>query len=173
MTENATDGAIGDDFASAGPIKRAVRRTASTRAISRLYSVVQEPLDKLVYRATRERTTLTTMLSGLDLIMLTTTGAKTGKPRTLPLFALRDGPRWIVIASNYGRTRHPAWYGNLRAQPRAEVKFAGDTQRVEARELSGADRDRFYERATEFSPNFSSYPDWAKREIPVLALDPA
>jgi deazaflavin-dependent oxidoreductase (nitroreductase family) len=105
--------------------------------------------------------------------MLTTTGAKTGQPRTLPILGLPDGEALIVIASNFGRPRHPSWYHNLRANPRAKVVFEGTTRQVEARELTGSERDEAYARAEGIYPGFTLYTGWAgDREIPVLRLEP-
>ena len=139
--------------------------------MARLYARIQQPLDELVYRVTGQRTTLSAWLSGIEVSMLTTTGAKTGKPRTLPVLALPDGEDVIVIASNFGRPRHPSWYHNLRAHPRATIVTAGVRREFVARELSGAARERWYARAEEIFPPFTFYPRWAgEREIPVLRL---
>ena len=139
--------------------------------MARLYARIQQPLDELVYRMTGQRTTLSAWLSGIEVSMLTTTGAKTGKPRTLPVLALPDGEDAIVIASNFGRPRHPSWYHNLRAHPRATIVTAGVRREFVARELSGAAREHWYARAEEIFPPFTCYPRWAgEREIPVLRL---
>jgi deazaflavin-dependent oxidoreductase (nitroreductase family) len=148
-----------------------VRWTASTRPMARLYGVIQQPLDQLVYRASRGRTTATAWLAGMKVTMLTTTGARTGLPRTVPLLGLPDGEETIVIASNYGRPHHPSWYHNLRADPHATIVTAGVRREFVARELSGADRAGWYARAEEIFPPFTRYPRWAgRREIPVLRL---
>jgi len=77
----------------------------------------------------------------------------------------------VVIASNFGRPRHPAWYHNLRAHPQAWVAVGGVTRAVEARELTGAERDRQFRRAVEIYPGFEQYRSWAGRPIPVLRLE--
>jgi deazaflavin-dependent oxidoreductase (nitroreductase family) len=80
----------------------------------------------------------------------------------------------VVIASNYGQYRNPAWYHNLRANPRATVCFEGVTREVVARELEGDERDRHYERAIEIYPGWTEYRKRAaQRRIPVLELSPA
>jgi deazaflavin-dependent oxidoreductase (nitroreductase family) len=99
--------------------------------------------------------------------MLTTTGARTGRPRTLPVLGLRDGEDTIVIASNFGRPRHPSWYQNLRANPHATIVIDGVRQEVIAREVSGAERERGYRRGEAIFPGFTHYVRWAKhRRIP-------
>jgi deazaflavin-dependent oxidoreductase (nitroreductase family) len=151
--------------------QRLVRRSAATRPLARLYAHIQHPLDRAAYRLTGDRATLSSSLSGIEVSMLTTTGAKSGRPRTLPVLALPDGEDVILIASNFGRPRHPAWYHNLRANPRATVVSAGVSREFAAREISGAERDRWYAHAEAIFPPFTRYPRWAgEREIPVLRL---
>jgi deazaflavin-dependent oxidoreductase (nitroreductase family) len=155
------------------PLQRLVRRSAATRPLARLYSRIQPPLDRLVYRVTGGRATLSSALSGIPVSMLTTTGARTGMSRTLPVLALPDGDDVILIASNFGRPRHPSWYHNLRADPNATVVTRGVSRALVAREISGAERERCYARAEELFPPFTRYPGWAgEREIPVLRLQP-
>ena len=152
---------------------RLVRRTAATRPMAKIYGVIQEPLDRLVYRLTSGTTTATSWLAGVEITMLTTTGAKTGRPRTLPVLGLSDREDTIVIASNFGRPRNPCWYHNLRANPHAMIVMDGVRREVVARELSGPDRERSYRRGEEIFPGFTHYRRWAKhREIPVLRLQP-
>ncbi|KQR16794.1 nitroreductase family deazaflavin-dependent oxidoreductase [Cellulomonas sp. Leaf334] len=140
--------------------------------MAKLYGVIQQPLDEVVYRLSSRRTTASGWLSGLEIAMLTTTGARTGILRTVPVLPLPDGDRVILIASNFGRAHHPSWYHNLRAHPRATIVLGGSTRDVVARELHGAERERCYRRGEEIFPAFSSYRLWARREIPVLVLDP-
>ena len=138
-----------------------------------VYGVIQQPLDRVIYRLTRGRSTASSWLAGVKITMLTTTGAKTGRARTLPVLGLPDGDGMIVIASNFGRPHNPSWYHNLRANPRATIELDGISREVAARELSGVERGRSYERGEEIFPGFTHYRRWAaKREIPVLRLEP-
>jgi deazaflavin-dependent oxidoreductase (nitroreductase family) len=162
-----------ESYRRSRPFYRVVRRTAATRPLAKLYGVIQQPVDRLVYRLTRGRTTASSWLGGVKITMLTTTGARSGKPRTLPVLGLPDGDDMIVIASNYGRPRNPSWYHNLVANPRATVVFDGISREVTAYELSGAERERSYRRGEEIYPGFSHYPRWTgNRRIPVLRLKP-
>lgn len=161
------------NYRQARLVQRMVRRQAATRPMAKLYGIIQQPLDELVYRLSSGRTTASGWLSGLEIAMLTTTGARTGVPRTVPVLPLPDGHRTILIASNFGRPQHPSWYHNLRAHPGATIVLGGITREVIARELQGAERERCYRRGEEVYPGFSSYRRWAGREIPVLALEPA
>ena len=152
---------------------RIVRRTAATRPMAKLYGVIQEPLDRGVYRLSGGTATMSSWLAGVEITMLTTTGAKTGRPRTLPVLGLPDGEDTILIASNFGRPRNPAWYHNLRADPRATIVVGGIAREVVARELRGAERERDYRRGEEVFPGFARYRRWAAdREIPVFRACP-
>ena len=117
-------------YRQADRLRRAVRRTAATRPMARLYGVIQQPLDLLVHRRTRGRTTLTSWLADVEVTMLTTTGARSGLPRTVPVLGLDTDDGLLLIASNFGRPRHPGWYHNLRADPRATVVTSGVRREV-------------------------------------------
>jgi deazaflavin-dependent oxidoreductase (nitroreductase family) len=161
-----------ESYSRTGRFHRLVRRTAATRPMARLFGVIQEPIDNFVYRVSRGRLTASSWLGGLEVSMLTTTGARTGRPRTLPVLALPTGERMVLVASNFGRRRNPSWYHNLRANPRATIMFGGIRREVVARELSGPERERGYRLAEEMFPAFTHYRRWAAvRRIPVLCLE--
>jgi deazaflavin-dependent oxidoreductase (nitroreductase family) len=155
-----------------GAFPRMIRRTAGARPMAWVYGHIQEPLDRLVYRLTSGRATVTTWLGDVEMTMLTTTGAKTGLPRTHVVLGMPDGERVIVVASNYGRHHHPAWYHNVIVHPAATIEIGGVTREVVARDLKGEERERYYHRAVDIYPGFTLYQRRAQREIPVLALDP-
>lgn len=112
-------------FEQAHPVHRFMRATGATAPMSWLSARVMHRLDKGVHRITAGRTTFAGIVTGLPVVMLTTTGARSGQPRTWPLLGLRDGDRIVVVASNYGQRNHPAWYHNLRANPIASVAVDG------------------------------------------------
>jgi deazaflavin-dependent oxidoreductase (nitroreductase family) len=154
-----------------GP-RRLVQRMAATRPLAWLSARVLHRLDRTVYRWTRGRTTFSDQVSGLPIVMLTTTGARTGRPRTLPVVGLPDGDGLVVIASNFGQRRHPAWYHNLRAHPLVSVTVGGVTREYAAREVGGAERDRYYEYGIEVNPGWAQYGRrTGDRRIPVIRLD--
>ncbi|MFJ6672540.1 nitroreductase/quinone reductase family protein [Actinosynnema sp. NPDC091369] len=111
---------------------------------------------------------------GADLLLLTTAGARTGKPRTTPVVYLRDGDRLLVFGSNAGRPRHPDWYRNLVKDPQVtiEIREHGRVRRHAARgvPLEGAERDRFFEVQARRVPAFRAYAEATTRVIPVVAL---
>ncbi|HZG02235.1 MAG TPA: nitroreductase/quinone reductase family protein [Streptomyces sp.] len=106
------------------------------------------------------------------LILLTTTGARSGAPHTTPLGYLPDGERILVIASAGGAPRHPDWFRNLLADPRVTVEDGVFTYRAEAVVLEGAERDRAFARAVEADPGWAEYQERAGRVLPVVALQP-
>jgi deazaflavin-dependent oxidoreductase (nitroreductase family) len=109
---------------------------------------------------------------GAPLILLTTTGAKTGKPRVSPTTYLRDGHRLLIFASNAGEPTHPAWYHNLRANPQVTVELGDDRFEADAVVLTGQERDLWYARQAELVPAFAAYQARTERTIPVIALYP-
>jgi deazaflavin-dependent oxidoreductase (nitroreductase family) len=107
---------------------------------------------------------------GATLVLLTTTGAKSGKRSTSPVMYMEDGDRYIVIASNAGADQHPAWYHNLRAAPQATAEIGTETFEVKADFIEGEERDRLYARMVEIAPGFAEYEAKTTRRIPVVAL---
>jgi len=106
-------------------------------------------------------------------LLLTTTGRKSGKPRTAPVVYLRDGERLVVIGSNAGNDRSPAWALNLLAQPEAEVEVRGRRSSVRARATEGDERTELWRRMNEQYSGFEDYRERTAREIPVFVLDRA
>jgi len=153
-------------------IRRLVRRASTTRPVAALSARTLHRIDRLVHRLTRGRATFSSWVSGLPVVMLTTTGARTGRRRTVPLVGLPDGDRVVLIASNFGRRHHPAWFHNLRAHPRAAVTVDGTTRAVEARVLTGRERERCFQLGVEIHPGWVDYRKRADRRIPVIALEP-
>jgi deazaflavin-dependent oxidoreductase (nitroreductase family) len=116
-------------FDRANSIQRALRRVAATGPGSSLFAGVMHRIDRPVYRLTRGRHTFASLVSGLPVVMLTTTGARSGRPRTVPVLGLPTAEGLAVIASNFGQHRHPSWYYNLRADPEGSVAVDGRSRR--------------------------------------------
>ncbi len=106
-------------------------------------------------------------------LLLTTTGRKSGQPRTCPLSYLEDGGRFVLIASNGGNEKHPAWLVNLKANPRATVDVGPERIEVVATIAAGAERERLWQAAVRSNPQYSVYESITPREIPVVILTPA
>ncbi|GAA3542711.1 nitroreductase/quinone reductase family protein [Streptomyces osmaniensis] len=108
---------------------------------------------------------------GARLLLLTTTGARTGRPHTTPVGYLPDSDdRVLIIASAAGAPRHPAWFHNLVANPRVTVESGAFTYEARAVVLDGEERDRIFARAVEADPGWAAYQEKTERAIPVIAL---
>lgn len=108
---------------------------------------------------------------GAPMILITHTGAKSGTQRTSPLVHTRDGERYVIIASKGGSATNPAWYHNLRANPRVTAEVGDETFEAEATIYdSGPERDRLFEQQAALMPNFKEYEQNTDRVIPVIAL---
>jgi len=111
--------------------------------------------------------------SGAPILLLTTTGRRSGQPRTVPLLYTRDGERYVVLASYLGSPTHPDWYHNLLAQPTATVELPGERFAVRCSVAQGAERDRLFERQAAQMPMFTEYQQKTSRRIPVVLLERA
>jgi len=124
-----------------------------------------------LYRATGGR--LLGRLAGMKVLLLTTTGAKSGVPRTTALTYLDTGGAYVVIGSFLGEPRHPAWVHNLRANPRATVRVGAREIAVRAREARGEERARLWAQVVDLQVDYRAYESQTEREIPVVVLEPS
>jgi deazaflavin-dependent oxidoreductase (nitroreductase family) len=155
----------------ANAAQRFFRRSGATRAGSWLYARVLHHVDEPFWRWSRGRFTFTSLATGLPTLVLTTTGARSGLPRTVPLLGLPDREGIVVIASSFGRSVHPAWYFNLRAEPHAEVLTGGQVFPVIAEQVTGERRSRIWREALRVYPGFATYERRAAhRDIGVFLL---
>src|SRR5204862_6690628 len=107
---------------------------------------------------------------GRPLLLLTTTGARTGQRHTTPLVYLDDGERLLVFASKGGAPAHPDWYHNLVTNPRVTVEVGQDTYEAQASVLGGAECDGLFASQVEAMPNFGEYRQKTRRTIPSDAV---
>lgn len=139
---------------------------------SAIWQKLAAPYEASIMKATGGRVRLS---ATIPVVVLASTGARSGRTLQSPLAYFTDGDDVVVIASNWGRDRHPGWYHNLRAHPECELHIGSRGGRFVAREVQGPDRDRLYALATD-----RLYPGWAAyekraagvRDIPVLRLTP-
>jgi len=113
------------------------------------------------------------MFAGSDLLLLHSTGARTGAERVNPLGYQRVGDAYAVFGSKAGATSHPDWYYNVKANPRATIEVGSDTIPVVARIAEGEERLEIWERQKTNVPQFAEYEKTANRDIPVVILEPA
>jgi len=104
------------------------------------------------------------------LLLLTTTGAKSGQARTSPLMYIPDGDDLLVLASNYGAPRHPDWYHNLLVHPNVTVEVGSETYHAIAVPLRGVEHERTWARMVERYPSFAELQTKTSRQIPIVAL---
>lgn len=154
-----------------GPVGRVVQRVAGSAAFARVGPSVVPPLDRALHRLTGGRVLLSRAL--LPSLVLTTTGRRSGEPRTTPLMCVPEpGGSFLVVGSNFGREQHPAWTANLLADPRAEVSYGGRDVPVTAELLEGAARREAWEAALRTWPTFDRYADRSGRTLRVFRLHP-
>jgi deazaflavin-dependent oxidoreductase (nitroreductase family) len=150
----------------------------SDRAYSRFTTTIPDWMLRLlgkwnvpIYRATRGR--LLGHVGKSPVLLLTTTGRKSGQPRTAPVLYMADGDRLVVIGSNAGNVKPPAWALNLVAKPDALVEVGADRRRVRARVAEGDEREDLWRRANEQYEGFDDYKQRTERDVRLFVLEPA
>lgn len=129
-------------------------------------------VDKAILKLTTGKYTLSETL-GWNIIQLTTIGAKTKQPRTLPLIALFDNERIALTASSFGRVHNPAWYYNLKAHPECEVRVNERTGTYIVREAGGDEFEKYWQLGVSYYAGYDKYKERAShRHIPVMVLEP-
>jgi deazaflavin-dependent oxidoreductase (nitroreductase family) len=144
--------------------------TARRRIVVRSATKYLGALHRLLYRSSGGR--IGGRLWDLPVVLLTTTGRKSGKKRTVPLCSFRDGDDVVVIASYGGLERPPAWWLNLEASPEAELLTGRERRAVTARNAGPGERERLWAEVTTRAPGYLEYERRTTREIPVVILQP-
>jgi len=127
-------------------------------------------LHRAIYRLSGGRIFIRSL--GCPVILLTTTGRKSGQPRTAPIFGFREGQSIVVVPSNAGREHDPSWYLNLRANPQAQIQVGRETWRVRAREATAQERERLWPFLVSQYGGYQVYRERTDRQFPVLILEP-
>ena len=160
-------------FESATALQRLLRRIAASGPGAWVFARVLHRIDRPVYRMTRGRHTFASLLSGIPVVMVTTTGARSGQPRTVPVLGIPTADGFAVIASNFGQRRHPGWYFNLRANPEGSVAVDGEARQFRAVEVEGDRRREIWAKGLRIYPGWSQYERRASdRSIAVFVLEP-
>jgi deazaflavin-dependent oxidoreductase (nitroreductase family) len=152
-------------------LQKLIHRFVMLRPVTAFFAPWIHHLDKAVLKLTRGKYTLSEMI-GWDIIELTTLGAKTGQPRSMPLVGLFDGEKIALIASSFGRKQNPAWYYNLKAHPECEVQSSKRTGTYIARETEGDEYKKYWEMGVSYYKGYEKYKERAGRKIPVMVLEP-
>lgn len=151
-----------------------LQSVASRVWAGRILSKTLAPIDKAVYRTTRGRHTTASLLAGIPVIMLTTTGARTGAPRTMPLLGVPIDGTIAVIGSNFGGASTPGWVYNLEADPSAIVEYRDRAVPVTARRATFDETERVFHLASTVYGAYPAYRARAEhREIRVFLLQTA
>jgi deazaflavin-dependent oxidoreductase (nitroreductase family) len=170
--QQSTVEALGYSISPANPAQRVLQKIAASSAGGWLLQRTLYPLDKQLYRLTNGKVTAPGLLTGLPAIMLTTTGAKTGKSRTMPIVGIPIEGSIAVVGSNYGQSSTPGWIYNLRSNPAATISYRGHEVSVRARAATSAETEAVFATAAPIYPGFSKYRERAShRELQVFLLD--
>ena len=127
-------------------------------------------VDRSLLRLTRGKFAVSSIY---PMLLLTTTGAKTGKQRTMPLLYIKTEAGIAIIGSRFGSTRHPGWYHNLRAHPEAVIEIDGERTNYVARDADEDERRAIWTRAVRMYSGYERYSARAGRRIPIMVLTPA
>ena len=137
--------------------------------VNRRFAQVFSTLHRLTLKVTGGR--VGGSLGGGDIIILGTTGRKSGKRRTVPLLAGNHDDGWIIIASFSGHDFHPDWFHNLKANPSVSVEVGGQTHSATARITSGEEREACWKAMADVYDDYNEYASVTDREIPVVVLE--
>jgi len=148
------------------------RNIGGTRVGAWIGAHLLHHLDRLAFRISKGTRSAGQFLGGIPVITLTTTGARSGLSRSIPLNNLPDGPNFVLIVSNWGQSSYPAWYYNLRANPSVTVTAAGQTVNYLAHETQGEQRERCWRLAVNIYPGYAAYQRRLARPVPVFLLTP-
>jgi deazaflavin-dependent oxidoreductase (nitroreductase family) len=154
-------------------LQRRVQKLVSRPALARIFSKFLHAVDGPMLKMSGGLRSLTRLLAGVPVVLLTTRGARSGMERTTPLLGLPVEGRIILIASNWGQKHHPAWYYNLKAHPEVTATLDGQTRAYTAREAAGEEYQRYWQMGVRVYPGYTSYVERAGgRHIPVMVLEP-
>ena len=150
-------------------LNRLMTSIVTSRSGASFFRKVMHRVDRPLLRLTSGRVSFA---SNYPVLLLTTTGAKSGKPRAVPLLYVDRGDSVAVIGTRFGSTRHPGWYHNLRARPEAAVEIKGERRTYTAREAEGDERAEIWAQAAAMYPGYDIYAPRAGRKVPVMVLTP-
>lgn len=157
----------------ANPVQRSLRAIIASRPGAWVGKRVLHRLDLVARRLLPRRTVPSQWLAAVPVGMLTTVGARSGQPRTVPLMLAPLDEGWGVIASHYGSQRPPGWYFNLRAHPYAALEVDGVVHRVRAEQVQGVDRERVRAAALRWYAGYTAYEQRAGgRDLGFFVLHP-
>ncbi|HET7011983.1 MAG TPA: nitroreductase/quinone reductase family protein [Anaerolineales bacterium] len=153
---------------------RVIRGIGASRLGIWLLSPTLHLLDRLALRLSGGKATLAEIVGGASVVMIRTAGSSHPQSHEVPVLAIPAGEAMLVIASNWGRARHPVWYKRLRANPKVAIRYRNRTGTYVARELDGAEREMHWQIANQIYPGYGVYQRRCpQRRIPVIMLHPS
>lgn len=154
-------------------VQRLIHRLLMLRPVTAFFAPRMHRLDQAILNITKGKYTISEIV-GWPVIQLTTTGAKTNQPRTVPLIGLLNGEKIGLVASNFGGTHNPGWYYNLKAHRACEVRYHGQSRNYTAHEAEGEEREKYWQLAVSYYAGYEKYrARAAHRYIPIMVLMPA
>lgn len=152
-----------------GPLERVMRRIVMSKPGTALAMALSARVDPVLLKLSRGRVSTGV---AFPVVLLTVTGRRSGVERTVPLVYFTQDSDVVLVASSFGRSKHPAWYLNIKANPEVTLTSGGRSGRYRAREAEGADRVRLFGLAEQLYAGYGLYAERAGRVIPVLVLTP-
>ena len=146
-------------------VQRGMQIVASTRPAAWLFSKTMHPVDRVLYRWSKGRLTVPGIVAGLPVVFLSTTGAKSGEQRTMPLLGIPIGDDLAVIGSNYGQEKTPGWVFNLEADPHGDVRYRDATASITARAATDEETDEAFMLASRVYPGYAKYRERADHRV--------
>lgn len=163
--------ALGYRVRRANAAQVAVQHIAATRAGAWFFARTTHHVDRVLLRASRGRVTLPGIAAGIPVLSVTTTGARTGQRRSVPLLGVPAGEDIAVLGTRFGQSRNPGWYHNMRADPRVEVTYRGKTVRAVAREAGDEERQAIWDQGRMIYVGYQAYANRIKnRQIHIMIL---
>lgn len=167
--------ALGFRWSPPNPVQRSMQRVGATKAGGWTFQRTLYRVDRPLHRWSDGRLTLPGMLTGLPVIMLTTTGAKTGLPRTMPVAGIPLDDDLVILGTNFAQGRTPGWVANLEAQPRATVTWRATQVTVDAHRVPSDDMEQVWRASARVYSGFPKYRERIadSREVRAFVLTPA
>lgn len=173
MPSNDLARQLGYTYSTPGVARRAIIAAASSKTLSRVNAFWMHRFDRAVLVASRHRSTATSALTGMPVLFVTTTGARSGLPRSVPLLGIPFGTSLALIGTGFGQESTPGWVHNLRSDPAAVVAYRDARAEVTARLATDVEAEAIWSAAVAIYPGYLKYPVWAShRQISVFVLEP-
>jgi deazaflavin-dependent oxidoreductase (nitroreductase family) len=163
--------AFGYEVRKPSAVQVAMQHIAATRAGAWFFARTVHHIDTALLRVSRGQVTLPGVVAGLPVLTVTTTGARTGQRRSVPLLGVPTGEDIAVLGTSFGQPRTPGWYHNMRADPKVEVTYRNKTIKAIAREAGAEERTAIWDRARAVYVGYEAYASRIKnRQIHIMVL---